>query len=207
MPFYAQEIKAARNHLRKSDEVMKAIIKQVGPFRAKARRDRFRTLVYSIISQQISVAAASTIKQRLVDALGPGEFGPGQLLKFSVDELREVGVSRQKASYVLDLASKVDAGIVDLKTIHKRDDESVIAELIQVKGIGRWTAQMFLMFSLARMDVLPTDDLGLRNAIQQFYELETPPDSKKMIQLAENWRPYCTVASWYLWQSLELDVN
>ena len=121
----AKFFKAARNHLRQSDEVMKAIIKQVGPFRAKARRDRFRTLVYSIISQQISVAAASTIKQRLVDALGPGEFGPGQLLKFSVDELREVGVSRQKASYVLDLASKVDAGTVDLKTIHKRDDESL----------------------------------------------------------------------------------
>ena len=204
MPFYAQNIKAARNHLRKNDEVMKAIIKSVGPFTAKARRDRFETLVRSVLSQQISVAAAKTIRGRLEAAVSDTGITPDSLLKFDVDQLRKFGVSRQKASYVLDLAEKVDSGAVNLKLIHKQSDAEVIQELVQVKGIGVWTAQMFLMFSLARMDVLPVDDLGIKNAIKRAYGLEEVPDKPTIEKLAEKWRPHATVASWYLWQSLEI---
>ena len=204
MPFYAQDIKAARNHLRKNDEVMKAIIRAVGPFTAKARRDRFDTLVRSVLSQQISVAAAQTIRGRLQEAVGEAGITPVSLLKFEVDELRELGISRQKATYVLDLADSVDSGAVNLQLIHKKTDEEVIQELIQVKGIGVWTAQMFLMFSLARMDIFPVDDLGIKNAIKRSYGLGEVPDRSTMEQLAQNWRPYATVASWYLWQSLEV---
>ncbi len=204
MPFYAQHIKQGRLHLMKSDATMKQLIKQVGPFTARTKRDRFGTLVHSILSQQISVAAARTIRERLTTALGPQGLTPANLLQFDVDQLRELGVSRQKANYSLDLAEKVDAGTVDLNQIHRHDDESAIAELVQVKGIGRWTAQMFLMFSLGRMDILPVDDLGLKNAVQRFYQLETLPAASDIETLAIPWRPYATIASWYLWQGLDL---
>lgn len=205
MPFYAQHIKLARLHLQKNDPLFKQLLKSVGPFTAKTKRDRFGTLVNSIISQQISVAAARTIRGRLVDAVAPEKISPVAMLKFDVDSLRAVGVSRQKASYVLDLAGKVDAGTLNLDSIHRYDDETVIEEMIQVKGIGRWTAQMFLMFSLGRLDVLPVDDLGLKNAIRKHYSLNDLPEKHEMEKLAENWRPYATIACWYLWQSLELD--
>jgi DNA-3-methyladenine glycosylase II len=206
MPFYAQHIKSARLHLQKNDPVFKRLLKSVGPFTAKTRRDRFGTLVSSIISQQISVAAARTIRGRLIDAVAPEKISPESLLKFDVDSLRAVGVSRQKATYVLDLAEKVDAGTLDLASIHRRDDEAVIQEMVQVKGVGRWTAQMFLMFSLGRLDVLPVDDLGLKNAIAKHYELDDLPDKHQMEALAENWRPYSTIACWYLWQSLKANT-
>jgi len=205
MPFYAQHIKAARLHLQKSDPVFKSLLKIVGPFTAKTRRDRFGTLVHSIIAQQISVAAASTIRGRLIDAVAPEKINPQTLQQFDLDSLRELGVSRQKATYVLDLADKVHGGVVDLDSIHRKDDEAVIEEMIQVKGIGRWTAQMFLMFSLGRLDVLPVDDLGLKNAVRVQYELDDMPNKQQMEQIAEPWRPYATVACWYLWQSLNVD--
>ena len=205
MPFYAQHIKAARRHLQKNDPIFKPILKSVGPFTAKTKRDRFGTLVNSIISQQISVAAAATIRERLATAVKPNAISPESLLKFDSESLREVGISRQKASYVLDLAEKVHTGTIDLKTIHKKDDEAVIEEMIQVRGIGRWTAQMFLMFSLGRLDVLPVDDLGIKNAIQKQYDLPELPDKTQIEAIAENWRPYSTVACWYLWQSLAVD--
>jgi DNA-3-methyladenine glycosylase II len=205
MPFYAQHIKAARLHLQKNDPVFKPLLKAVGPFTAKTHRDRFGTLVNSILSQQISVNAARTIKERLVTAIAPEKISPVTLRKFDVDSLRQLGVSRQKAGYVLDLAAKVHEGVVDLQSIHRKDDESVIDEMTQVKGIGRWTAQMFLMFSLGRLDILPVDDLGLKNAIRAQYQLEDLPNKQQMEQLAENWRPYATIACWYLWQSLEVE--
>ncbi len=212
MPFVAQNIKQARLHLQKSDPVMKRILKQVGPFTAKAKRDRFASLVSSIVSQQISTTAARTIKCRLLEGvskrttsakLDSTELNAENLLLFEVDELRELGVSRQKANYILDLARQVNTGKVDLKSMGRLADQDVIQRLTQVKGIGVWTAQMFLMFSLARMDILPTDDLGIRNAIQKQYELTTVPDAKVIESIATAWRPYATVACWYLWQSLE----
>ncbi len=209
MPFYAQHIKSARLHLQKNDPVMKRILKSVGPFVAKTRRDRFGTLVSSIVSQQISVAAARTIRARLLEVASDGtstpKFSAKALLKLDVESLRSVGLSRPKASYVLDLAQKVESGTVDLKTLHRLEDAQVIEVLTQVKGIGVWTAQMFLMFSLGRLDIFPTDDLGIKNAIQRAYELPDLPTKLEMEAIAENWRPYATVASWYLWQSLEVD--
>lgn len=191
---------------------MKRLLKVHGPFTAKARLDRFGTLVDSIISQQISTSAARTIKARLKQAVTDranmsqsrvAEISPEHLRMFELDELREFGVSRQKGTYLLDLAEKVHSGTIDLKKITRKNDEDVVDELTQVKGIGRWTAQMFLMFSLARLDVLPVDDLGLKNAVQRLYELPELPNAVKMESIAAPWRPYATVASWYLWRSLE----
>lgn len=212
MPFTAQHIKSARLHLQKSDPVMKRLLKELGPFTAKARTDRFATLVDSIVSQQISTSAARTIRQRLSDAVSARAIhaklpttgiSAESLLLFQIDELREFGVSRQKATYLLDLADKVQSEVVNLKNIGRMDDEQVIAELVQVKGIGRWTAQMFLMFSLARLDVLPVDDLGIKNAIQKQYNLDESPPAREIEALALPWRPYATIASWYLWRSLD----
>jgi DNA-3-methyladenine glycosylase II len=209
MPFYAQHIKAARLQLQKSDPVMKRIIKLVGPFHAKTKRDRFGTLVSSIVSQQISVAAARTINTRLLEATSDShaapKFTPEGILKFDVDGLRGLGVSRQKASYVLDLAEKVDSGVVELEGLHRQSDDDVIEVLTQVKGIGIWTAQMFLMFSLGRLDIFPYDDLGIKNAIARRYELGELPSKSKMLEISTPWRPYSTVACWYLWQSLDLE--
>lgn len=204
MPFYAQHIKAARLHLQQRDPVMKRLLKEVGPFTAKTRRDRFVTLVNSIISQQISTAAAKTIRERLASRFEPAPITAVELVKLDIESLRELGVSRQKASYVLDLAAKVHDQTLCLKSIHHKDDEAIIKEMTQVKGIGRWTAQMFLMFSLGRLDVLPVDDLGLKNAIQRHYGLSELPAAADFERLAENWRPYSTIACWYLWQSLSM---
>ena len=209
MPFYAQHIKAARLHLQKNDPVLKRIIKLVGPFHAKTKRDRFGALVSFIVSQQISVAAARTINTRLLEAMcgldAEPKFTPESILKFDVDGLRKLGVSRQKAAYVLDLAEKVHSGVVQLDVLPRRTDDIVIETLTQVKGVGVWTAQMFLMFSLGRMDVFPCDDLGIKNAINQHYNLGGLPDKSKMLEIAVPWRPYATVACWYLWQSLEIE--
>ncbi|MFK7766158.1 MAG: DNA-3-methyladenine glycosylase [Mariniblastus sp.] len=184
---------------------MKKLLKSVGPFTARTKRDRFGTLVNSIISQQISVAAARTIQSRLVDGMAPGKIEPDTLLKHDVESLREIGVSRQKAGYILDLANKVHDGDVQLSAIHRKNDEAVIEEMVQVKGIGRWTAQMFLMFSLGRLDVLPVDDLGIKHAIRDQYELDDVPTAQQIETIAANWRPYATIACWYLWRSLESD--
>ncbi len=131
-------------------------------------------------------------------------FCPETVLEFSIDELREQGVSNQKANYLHSLAQHVVDGDVDLAGISKLDDEDVIENLIQIKGIGRWTAQMFMMFSLARLDVLPTDDLGIKTAFKNIYRMRELPNPKKMEKIAKPWRPYATVACWYLWRSLEL---
>ncbi len=210
MPFIAQQVRAARQHLQKSDPVMKSLLTKHGPFTAKAKTDRFGTLVSSIISQQISTAAASTIKQRLHQAIMDRSgkktlpsLSADDLLQFDLDSFREIGISRQKATYLLDLATKVSEGKLNLKNLGRLDDEQIIEQLIEVKGIGRWTAQMFLMFSMARLDVLPVDDLGIKNAVQRQYNLDESPSPKQIEEIASPWRPYATIASWYLWRSLE----
>ncbi len=204
MPFVAQQIKAGRLHLQKVDPVMKKILKQVGPFTAKTTRDRFLTLVRSIVAQQISGAAARTIFSRLDDALGDQKVRPDSLLKFDVDQLREIGISRQKATYILDLAARVDSGEVDLRRLGRMTDEDVVESLVRVKGIGVWTAQMFLMFSLGRLDVFPGADLGIQQAIQKFYGVGDPIDNDELRKIAKPWSPYATIASWYLWRGLDL---
>jgi len=213
MPFTAQDIKVGRLHLQKSDAVMKRLLKQVGPFTAKANADRFGSLAQSIISQQISTSAARTIRCRLLAAVaersgriknGISTLTAENLRLFEVDELRDLGVSRQKANYLLDLAAKVSDGELDLRNIGRQSDTKVIETLVQVKGIGRWTAQMFLMFSLARMDVLPVDDLGIKKAVAKNYGLAELPDGAQIESIAQPWRPHATIACWYLWRSLEL---
>lgn len=212
MSFSAQHIRSARLHLRKCDPILAAIIKQAGPFTAKARRDRFGTLVRSIVSQQISTKASDAIRGRLEAAIQEHRTTPVKrgkaycaktIVKFSADELRAIGLSRQKSTYIQSLAQHVVDGDIDLSTINKLSDEEVIESLVQVKGIGRWTAQMFLIFSLARMDILPVDDLGIKTAIHNAYSLDELPDKSQIETIAEPWRPYASIASWYLWRSLE----
>lgn len=203
MSFSAQDVKAAQQHLRKNDPKMKVVMKQVGPFTLKPQRDRFNILVRSIISQQISTAAAKTISGRLEDAVGNKKIKPEMLDSMDVDRLRELGISRQKANYMLDLRDKCQDGTVQLSSIGRKDDEAIIAELTQIKGIGRWTAEMFLIFCLGRLDVFPYDDLGIRSGMAKVYELDDHPTRDQANAISEAWAPYRTVASWYLWRSLE----
>lgn len=207
MGFSKAEIDQAMRHLRRCDSRMNALIRSVGAFKLKARRDRFAMLVNSILSQQISTAAARSIKAKLLASLEPNKLSPESLQRLSVDQLRMVGISRQKANYILDLTHKVNQGDLNLQQVGRLDDEGVIAELVQVKGIGRWTAQMFLIFSLGRLDVFPEDDLGIKNAIKKVYELDVLPERQLAREIAAPWRPFASVASWYLWRALENTGN
>ncbi len=205
MPFTPSEIRSALSHLRSADPVMKKVIRRVGPFKLQLQRGRFQVLVRSIISQQISTSAAKTIRQRLIDLVAPEKITPQSISQLSDHQFRSVGLSKQKTSYLKDLAERSESGDLRLKQIGRLSDERVIEQLTQVKGIGRWTAQMFLMFCLGRPDVFPDDDLGIRSAIRNLYELSELPDKSTSQEIAEPWRPYATVASWYCWRSLELE--
>jgi DNA-3-methyladenine glycosylase II len=200
-------IQSARRHLRAADPVMRSIIDAVGPYTLRFEMDRFGLLVRSIVSQQISTIAARAIRKRLLELAGSDGLTAGNLAQFTVEQLRSVGLSQQKASYVADLSCKVNDGTVDLRGIGRLSDERVVETLTQVKGIGRWTAQMFLIFSLGRPDVFPHDDLGVRTAIRDRYRLDDLPDKKTSLTIAAPWRPYASVASWYCWRSLDLARN
>jgi DNA-3-methyladenine glycosylase II len=204
MAFNFQVVAAARRHLRKRDPTLRRLIDAVGPFTLKVRRDRFGMLARSIISQQISGSAARSIGKRLEQLVAPGAVTPHALASLTIAELRSVGVSPQKAGYLHDLAAKVDSGAVHLDRAGRMSDDEVIAELVQVKGVGVWTAQMFLMFSLGRLDVFPHDDLGIRSALRKLYGLAELPDRATSLEIAQPWRPYATIASWYCWRSHEL---
>jgi DNA-3-methyladenine glycosylase II len=183
---------------------MKEVIRRVGPCGLQLRRDRFHMLVRSILSQQISGYAAQAIRGRLEALVAPQALSAKNLAALSVEQLRTVGVSAQKAQYLLSLATKVRDGELRLNALGRLRDEAVIEQLVQVKGIGVWTAQMFLIFSLGRPDVMPCDDLGIRQAIRKLYGLEDMPDKATSLRIAESWRPYASIASWYCWRSLEL---
>lgn len=161
-------------------------------------------LVRSIVSQQISLGAARAIRARLEQRLAPEGVTPESLLRAPIDELRAVGLSTQKIVYIRDLAEKVHDGTINLRTIGRLTDEQIIDHLTQVKGIGRWTAQMFLIFSLGRPDVFPEDDLGVRTAIRDRYGLADLPDRATCREIARPWRPFASIASWYCWRSLDL---
>jgi DNA-3-methyladenine glycosylase II len=204
MALNSNEIQRAVRHLRTSDPVMRDLMKKAGPFTLKPRRDRFHTLVGSIISQQISGKAADSIHARLKAKVAPGRISAESLLQLRPEELRQVGVSPQKAKYLHDLAERVANGSLRLNTLARLTDEQVIEALIQVKGIGVWTAQMFLIFSLGRLDVFPHDDLGVRVAIRNLYGLDDLPDKHVGHRIAAAWRPYASVGAWYCWRSLDL---
>ena len=192
----------AITHLTATDPVLGAIIAAVGPCTLVAEPRGLTTLVRSIIAQQISVQAAATFMARLETKLG--ELSPATLLACPPEELRAVGLSGQKVRYLYDLAERVATGALDIDGLTQLDDEGAIAALVKVKGIGRWTAEMYLIFALGRLDLLPVDDLGLRQSAQQFYALPVPPSPAALRAIAEPWRPYRSVASWYLWRGRRL---
>jgi DNA-3-methyladenine glycosylase II len=192
----------AQRHLARRDPILKRLIATIGPCTLQYEPNRFALLVRAIISQQISGKAAASIRARLVETLGRGGVTPAAILRLSDKKLREAGLSGAKARAIRDLASKVSCGEVCLEDIHERDDEEIVAHLDPVWGIGRWTAEMFLIFSLGRTDVLPVHDLGLRAGVQRSYGLKKMPGAEELVRLAESWQPYRSIATWYIWRSL-----
>ncbi|HUR33664.1 MAG TPA: DNA-3-methyladenine glycosylase [Vicinamibacterales bacterium] len=197
----------ARRLLMRRDPVLGAAIKVIGPclMADRQRKDHLTALAGSIVSQQLSTKAAATIFGRFV-ALFPADTPLSASAIVALDDaaMRGVGLSGQKVRYMRDLCERILDGRLVLDEIEDLDDETVIERLTEVKGFGRWTAEMFLMFRLHRPDVLPVDDLGIVNAVQRLYKLRKRPDAKKLARLGEVWRPYRSVASWYLWQSLKI---
>ena len=196
-------MRKAIQHLKLADPVLATIIEQVGPFRMTYTDPVFGSLVRSIVYQQLSGTAAATIFGRLLAATGQ-PITPAAILQLSFDEMRSLGLSKQKATYIRDLAEKTAAEDVIFEQFSRMTNDQVISRLTAVKGIGIWTAQMFLMFSLRRPDVLPCGDLGIRNAVQKAYGLAEPATPAVVEEIGGRWRPYCSVASWYLWRSLEV---
>lgn len=198
---------AAADHLAANDAVLAPIIKQIGLCTIRPHNNYYWELVDSIISQQISIKAAASIERRFQDLFGSKVPAPEQILKKSLDELRGVGLSRPKAGYVRDLAEHIVSGKLKLDSFEKLSNEEIAKELIAVKGIGEWTAHMFLMFSLARTDILPVGDLGVRNSIKRLYGYDHLPEAQEIKELSakNHWKPYESIASWYLWQSVRLE--
>lgn len=193
----------AVRHLKKSDPILRAVIERVGPYRMEKEIPRFHTLARAIIYQQLHGKAAATICQRLMQLAG-NPLTPEGILKLSDEQMRGVGLSKQKMSYLRDLAQKTHTGTVQFMRLPELPDEEVIEHLTQVKGIGVWTAHMFLMFALQRPNVLPTGDLGIQSAMRKHYNKRKLPKPKQMEKIAKCWEPYRSVACWYLWRSLDV---
>jgi DNA-3-methyladenine glycosylase II len=197
------DIRKALRHL-KRDPHLAPLIARNGPPTFKPEANAFRALAESIIYQQLSGKAAATILDRFIGLFPGRRFpSPGHMLTTPMARLRSAGLSGQKASYLLDLATKFCDRTIQPRKFPSMSDDEISEHLIQVKGIGQWTADMFLMFALNRPDVLPVGDLGIRNGVKKLYRLRKEPTPEKMIAIAEPWRPYRTVASWYLWRVLE----
>ena len=199
------EYHKARRLLMRRDTVLGAAIRQIGDcgLAERQRKDHLSALIGAIVSQQLSTKAAATIFGRFVALFPDGHIPHAQAIH-AIDDatLRGVGLSGQKVGYLRDLCTRIADGRLQLEALEALDDELVIERLTSVKGFGRWTAEMFLMFRLHRPDVLPAGDLGIVNAIQRLYGLRKRPDAKRILKLGEAWRPYRSVASWYLWQTL-----
>ena len=197
-------MRKAIDHLKSSDPVMRRIIDSVGPYKISYSEPDFETLVRSIVHQQLSGKAAATIYGRLENAVArKGKIQPSGILKLGVDAMRPLGLSSQKARYITDLAEKTISKEVQFTKLQELEDEQVVEHLTQVKGVGVWTVQMFLMFALRRNDILPVGDLGIKNAMIKAYGLKTAPTPGQMEALTDAWRPYRTVGCWYLWRSLD----
>jgi DNA-3-methyladenine glycosylase II len=195
----------ARRLLLRRDPVLAALIRKHGAcgLAAAQRTDHFSALVRAIVGQQLSTKAAATIHRRLVDLMPGGQATSASIACVDDEQLRAVGLSRQKSAYLRDLCAKVDDGTVRLDALERMSDEEVIEALTKVKGVGRWTAEMFLMFRLHRPDVLPVGDLGIVNAVKNVYGLRKKPTPERIMKIGDAWRPYRSVASWYLWRSLD----
>ncbi len=193
-------------HLKQSDPVLAAIIDRVGEYRIEFRDPDFQSLVRSIVYQQLNGKAASTILARLIAALPPGGVTPDAILSLTAAEMRAAGLSGQKTAYIRDLAERTRSGELDFAGFPRMTDEEVIERLTRVKGVGVWTAHMFLIFALRRPNVLPIGDFGVRSAIRKAYRMRALPKPARIEKIARRWHPYCSVASWYLWRSLDGDA-
>jgi DNA-3-methyladenine glycosylase II len=191
----------ARRHLARRDPVLAALSRTVGPCTLRPNPDGFSVLVHSIISQMISTKAAIAIGGRLANALGPAGLAPEALLALGEADLRQVGLSANKARSLRELAERVREGTLPLADFPGLADEEVVAHLVSLRGVGVWTAQMFLIFSLGRPDVLAVDDLGLRMGVKEQYDLPELPGRADLKERAEVWRPYRSIATWYFWRS------
>ena len=200
----SQRHRRAIAHLRK-DPKLAAVIDRVGPYELSPQREgtHFEAVVRSIVYQQLSGKAAGTIHGRFLSLFTNSKPLPDALLGLTDEVMRGVGLSRQKIGYMRDLATKVVSGSVAIETLDEMSDDAIIDALVQVKGVGRWTAQMFLMFRLGRPDVLPDLDLGIQKGIQKAYRLRSLPKPARVLEIGAKWAPYRTMASWYLWRSLD----
>lgn len=203
----AEEFARARRALMRRDPILAPIIRKhkQRTLLDAPRIDPFSSLVRTITSQQLSTKAAATIHRRILDLMPGGVPTPDGVTAATDDQLRAAGLSRQKIAYLRDLAAKAHSGELPLDSLHELDDEAVVEAITKVKGLGRWSAEMFLMFRLLRADVLPVGDLGIVTAIQRLYGLRKKPKPERIVKIGEVWRPYRTVACWYLWRSLEND--
>ncbi len=190
-------------HLQKSDPILAEIIVRVGPYKIRHDVPDFRSVARAIVYQQLHGKAAATIFSRLL-ALTGDPITPEGILKLTIEQMRGAGLSKQKLSYLRDLAERTHRGELNFERMLEMTDEEVIAELTQVKGIGVWTAHMFLMFALKRPNVLPVGDLGIQTAIKKHYKKRKPLKAHHMEKIAKCWEPYRSVACWYLWRSLDV---
>ena len=195
-------MRKAINHLKKSDPVLSAIIEKVGPCKIEYGDPSFASLAEAIVYQQLNGKAALTIFNRFADLAGR-PLTPHGILKLTEPQMRSAGLSKQKLSYIRSLAELTHSGELDFARLPDMPDDEVIAHLTEVKGVGTWTAQMFLMFSLRRPDVLPTGDFGIQTAIRKYYRKRKMPKPAEMEKIAKPWSPYRTFACWYLWKSLD----
>jgi DNA-3-methyladenine glycosylase II len=204
----AGEVERARRRLMRVDPRLAPLIRHVGPCRLADGRTHapFASLVYAIVSQQLSGKAAATIHARVVALVG-GVVTPESVLAVETTALRAAGLSGQKVAYVRDLAARVQDGRLDLERLETQDDESVIQAITEVKGLGRWSAEMFLMFRMNRPDIFPLTDLGIVKGMQRLLGMKRRPAPRTMLQAAERWRPYRSVAAWYLWRLLEANLE
>jgi DNA-3-methyladenine glycosylase II len=191
----------ACKHLTRRDRVMKRLIPQFGEACLQSRGDAFTTLARSIVGQQISVKAAQSVWERF--AALPKRMTPANVLKLKVDDMRQAGLSARKIEYLVDLALHFDSGAIHVDAWRGMDDEEIIAELVGIRGIGRWTAEMFLIFHLLRPNVLPLDDIGLISGISRNYFSGDPVSRSDAREVAAAWSPFCSVATWYIWRSLD----
>ncbi len=191
----------ACKHLMKKDRVMKRLIPQFGEASLQSRGDAFVTLARSIVGQQVSVKAAQTVWDRFAQL--PRKITPTNVLKLKVDDMRAAGLSARKVEYIVDLALHFDNGALHVKKWSEMTDDAIIEELVAIRGIGRWTAEMFLMFHLMRPNVLPLDDVGLINGISHNYFSGEAVSRSEAREVAAAWAPYCSVATWYIWRSLD----
>ena len=195
---------AARQHLLRADPVMRDIVERVGPYELELRGPPYQSLLRAILYQQLAGPAASAIERRCLAIFGDRIPEPKELLATSPEQLRPAGISRQKAGYLHSLAEHAAAGGLDDGRLRRASDDEAIEHVTQIKGVGRWTADMLLMFCLGRPDVLPVGDLGVQRAMKDAYQLDSLPGPSTMVEIAASWRPYRSAGAWYLWRSADI---